>query len=342
MSEINSQVYNKLLMDHSFVRYAQGETDHRERWDEWVRLHPEFEQEVKEAMAVAKSLRFVQQESNAFLLNRKWERLKQAMEKVDHEKLARHLKVWRYAASILVLISVGFVTMYLMERNEVDKYSALASLPIRVQTSTGAPSKVILPDGTEVWVNSSSKLSYPSVFSQDCREVHLEGEAFFHVTKNSTPFVVHAPRCDVKVYGTMFNVDAYPDEKRSIVALKEGSVSITGDEIEEQFLKPGMVAEIEKGMEVQIHESNHLQQYDDWKDGEVSFKGYPLKDITNRLGRKFGVEFVYNDPEISNYTYDLSISTESLNDILELLEFTAPITFDHDDMDSKKINISKK
>ncbi|QZT38521.1 FecR domain-containing protein [Halosquirtibacter xylanolyticus] len=342
MSEINSKIYNKLLMDHSFVCYAQGDLEHRQRWDEWIHKHPEYANEVEEAKCVAVSLRFVQTKSNAFSLQQKWEKLKQSIDNVSHQRLLRHLKLWRYAASILVLISLGFVSMYFKQRSEVNEYLTLSSLPIEVQTSTGAPSKVVLPDGTEVWINSSSKLRYPSVFSEKCREVHLEGEAFFHVTKNVTPFVVHAPRCDVKVYGTKFNVDAYPEEDKSVVALKEGSVSISGEEMKEYFLKPGMVAEIKDDQKVDINKVEHLQQYDDWKDGEISFKGRSLIDITDRLGRKFGVEFQYLNPEIGNYTYDLSVTTESLKEILELLEFTAPIKFEHDSVEDRKIIVRKK
>jgi ferric-dicitrate binding protein FerR (iron transport regulator) len=329
-------------MDSSFVAYAQGETKNSVYWNGWIASHKEEKEQIDEALLVARTMQFRSQKSSSFLLNQKWDTLKHKLQDMDQLKLKRYLKVWKYAASILILISLGLGSLFLVQTKRLNDFNQMASNEMVIKTSTGAPSHLLLPDGTEVWINSSSTLKYPSVFSENQRDVQLEGEAFFHVTKNHVPFVVHAPKCNVKVYGTQFNVDAYSDQERSIVALKEGSISISGENIKEHFLKPGMIAEIDNSSNVQINKVTKVDDYADWMDGKQSFKGRPLKEITDRLGRKFGVRFVYKDPKAAQYTYNLSFSTESLKEILELLEFTAPLHFERETDDHNQINVISK
>lgn len=342
MPEKNRNIYSRLLMDSSFVAYAQGETKNSVYWNGWIASHKEEKEQIDEALLVARTMQFRSQKSSSFLLNQKWDTLKHKLQDMDQLKLKRYLKVWKYAASILILISLGLGSLFLVQTKRLNDFNQMASNEMEIKTSTGAPSHLLLPDGTEVWINSSSTLKYPSVFSEIQRDVQLEGEAFFHVTKNHVPFVVHAPKCNVKVYGTRFNVDAYSDQERSIVALKEGSISISGENIKEHFLKPGMIAEIDNSSNVQINKVTKVDDYADWMDGKQSFKGRPLKEITDRLGRKFGVRFVYKDPKAAQYTYNLSFSTESLKEILELLEFTAPLHFERETDDHNQINVISK
>lgn len=342
MPEKNRNIYSLLLMDSSFVAYAQGETKNSVYWNGWIASHKEEKEQIDEALLVARTMQFRSQKSSSFLLNQKWDTLKHKLQDMDQLKLKRYLKVWKYAASILILISLGLGSLFLVQTKRLNDFNQMASNEMVIKTSTGAPSHLLLPDGTEVWINSSSTLKYPSVFSENQRDVQLEGEAFFHVTKNHVPFVVHAPKCNVKVYGTQFNVDAYYDQERSIVALKEGSISISGENIKEHFLKPGMIAEIDNSSNVQINKVTKVDDYADWMDGKQSFKGRPLKEITDRLGRKFGVHFVYMDPKAAQYTYNLSFSTESLKEILELLEFTAPLHFERETDDHNQINVISK
>lgn len=342
MPEKNRNIYSRLLMDSSFVAYAQGETKNSVYWNGWIASHKEEKEQIDEALLVARTMQFRSQKSSSFLLNQKWDTLKHKLQDMDQLKLKRYLKVWKYAASILILISLGLGSLFLVQTKRLNDFNQMASNEMVIKTSTGAPSHLLLPDGTEVWINSSSTLKYPSVFSENQRDVQLEGEAFFHVTKNHVPFVVHAPKCNVKVYGTRFNVDAYSDQERSIVALKEGSISISGENIKEHFLKPGMIAEIDNSSNVQINKVTKVDDYADWMDGKQSFKGRPLKEITDRLGRKFGVRFVYKDPKAAQYTYNLSFSTESLKEILELLEFTAPLHFERETDDHNQINVISK
>ncbi|QZE14767.1 FecR domain-containing protein [Halosquirtibacter laminarini] len=329
-------------MDRRFVSYVKGDGPYQDYWNQWKKESDDPDKDFQDALDVVKVLQFKKEKTNPFVLNAKWQTLKQSIEKIDHKKIHRQLKWMKYASVALLLISVSSILLNFVLDYRYDQISSIATQQVALTTSTGAPSKVILSDGTEVWINSSSKLTYPSVFAGDVREVQLEGEAFFHVTKNKVPFIVHAPRCEVKVYGTRFNVDAYPGQDNSIVALKEGSVSVLDGKNKEHFLKPGMVAEISNTKEILVKEKVEFHRYDDWKSGILTFKNRSLKEISDRLGRKFGVHFHFVDPSIASYKYDLSVSTESLKEIFKLLEYTAPISFEVDPMHEKQINIRVK
>ncbi|HBX18828.1 MAG TPA: iron dicitrate transport regulator FecR, partial [Porphyromonadaceae bacterium] len=102
----------------------------------------------------------------------------------------------------------------------------------------GKRSKIVLPDGTQVWLNSGSSLEFPSDFSGKTRDVYLSGEIYIEVAHDTQKlFRVHASGFDVKVYGTQFNVTAYPNSQPSVV-LVQGSVSLQSENKPEIFLSP--------------------------------------------------------------------------------------------------------
>lgn len=110
-----------------------------------------------------------------------------------------------------------------------------------VSTKNGSKSKIELPDGTQVWLNSGSQLIYNDAYGKELREIHLSGEAFFDVAKDAEhPFIIHANELDIKVLGTAFNVRAYPEDKRTEAALIRGliEVSFKGRPSDRLYLKP--------------------------------------------------------------------------------------------------------
>ena len=127
--------------------------------------------------------------------------------------------------TILVLLILGTAPIYL-SRQKSD-----AKLPVQerissIVTKNGNRTKVVLPDGSQVWLNAGSKLDYDhSTFNKELREVSLSGEAYFDVTKNhEKSFIIHTKNMDIKVLGTVFNVRTYSDEKISEASLINGSI----------------------------------------------------------------------------------------------------------------------
>lgn len=187
--------------------------------------------------------------------------------------------------------------------------------------------KIVLTDGTEVWLNSASNLRFPLSFPGNTREVYLQGEAFFKVAKNQKqPFIVHTDQTEVKVLGTSFNVDSY-DPEHAVTSLVEGAVlAREGKEKgRETTLKPGLQAVFSnaEGFKVQPFKSANVLS---WMQGVYYFHDTPLRDISEVLHRWFEVKVVFDNPELADLpvTGDLE-KTRPLQLFLSSLQATAGI-----------------
>ncbi|WP_165434876.1 FecR family protein [Pseudobacter ginsenosidimutans] len=197
-------------------------------------------------------------------------------------------------------------------------------------TTVSVPAKldyrIVLADGSEVWLNSSSSLRFPLRFTDSLREVFVEGEAFFRISKNaSQPFVVHSKAADIRVLGTAFNVHAYHAGKATI-SLVEGSVKtrIPGAE-KETMLKPGLEAVIDTatGSSVRSFKSANTLS---WMKGIYYFHDIPLYEIGEVLERWFGLTLVYSDASLRNLPVTGAIEKDQpLADFLSSLQTTAGI-----------------
>lgn len=131
-------------------------------------------------------------------------------------------------------------TLFYTNSNNAQKELAEIHTTNQVNTKNGSKTNLVLPDGTKVWLNSSSQLTYDKNYGNKLREVSLSGEAYFDVVKNADkPFVIHTTKMDIKVLGTAFNVKSYPGEKTTETSLIRGSIEVTvKDRQEKIMLKP--------------------------------------------------------------------------------------------------------
>jgi len=135
-------------------------------------------------------------------------------------KKSRTLRIWTAAASVALI--VGLTAYFLFQPEPIDHLNKKV-----VATKKGTKTNIVLPDGTKVWINADTKLTYDLAFGKQSREVQLVGEAFFDVKKDSTrPFIVHTSTYDIRVLGTAFNVRAYPGETNSQTTLLRGRVEV--------------------------------------------------------------------------------------------------------------------
>jgi len=160
-------------------------------------------------------------------------------------------------------------------------------------TSNGEMYQVRLPDGSKVWLNAGSSLSYaPKLVNAGIRRVKLTGEAYFEVAKDkSTPFIVQTRTQEVEVFGTSFNVNAYLDEPVTSTTLVEGSIKIKTPK-NERFVKPGEHA-VNSGGDIQILRAD-LENIIDWKDGDFYFNHVDFKVAMRKIARWYDVEVVYD------------------------------------------------
>ena len=191
----------------------------------------------------------------------------------------------------------------------------------------GQQSKVQLPDGSEVWLNSGSSLTYSNFFGNRIRRVQLSGEAFFEVTTNqNVPFRVECGKLAVQVLGTSFNVSAYESSGKIDVVLEKGTVELTENKGRsgKYQLKPGEMASFDPGSgNVTITEVN-TSRFTSWKEGILNLYDLTLEEVVKRLENRYNQEFEVEEA-IRVLRYTFTIKNESLPDILKLMEQITPV-----------------
>jgi ferric-dicitrate binding protein FerR (iron transport regulator) len=194
-----------------------------------------------------------------------------------------------------VKLNTSESTTSLTSHNDKEQEWSVLEVPAKLDY------KIVLTDGTEVWLNSASNLRFPMSFPGNTREVYLHGEAFFKVAKNQKqPFVVHTGQTEIKVLGTSFNVDAY-DTVHTVTSLVEGAV-LTREGKERgrtTTLKPGLQAVYSdaEGFKIQPFKAANVLS---WMQGVYYFHDTPLQDIAEVLHRWFEVKVVFDNPELAD------------------------------------------
>jgi transmembrane sensor len=213
------------------------------------------------------------------------------------------------------------------------------SQTLTASTPRGGTYQITLPDGTAVWLNADSKITFPSKFTGAKRQISLEGEAYFQVAKNKAkPFIVESggtngmPAQQIEVLGTHFNVNAYPDEGSTKTTLLEGSVNVNGT-----ILRPNQQASLQgEAITVkQIDPSETLA----WKNGDFILNNDDFRTVMRKLSRWYNVEVIY----ATDAPYDLELYGEvsrskNISAVLSVIEATGKVHFR---IEGKKIYVSK-
>ncbi len=200
-----------------------------------------------------------------------------------------------------------------------------------LQIGKGEEYQLVLSDGTRVWLNSETRLKFPVQFSKNRREVILEGEAFFEVTKNpNAPFVVKTGPMDIEVLGTSFNVSAYKDEASIQTTLVEGKVKVSSNygQTLEQILKPNEQAVFSKSNnQFEIIEVN-AALYSCWREGVFVFDEENLDDILRKLSRWYDINVFFQSEEVRSYQFSGKLPRfKNCNELLDMIEKTTDVEF---------------
>lgn len=188
-----------------------------------------------------------------------------------------------------------------------------------LETPKGGQYKLVLADGTKVWLNASSSIRFPVAFNGDTRDVAITGEAYFEVAKDKTkPFTVTAKDAAVKVLGTHFNIMAYDDEKSMITTLVEGSVSVSKGPLQ-SMLKPGRQIKV-KDEGVLRSGIADMEEVLAWKNGWFQFNSWDIQRIMRQIARWYDVEVVYEGKiPTGHYTGAVSRSND-INEALHVMQ----------------------
>ena len=237
--------------------------------------------------------------------------------------------VQRVAALLLLPVLLGGIWLY-VEKVQLQNSLAGGVIHQEIITQPGTKTHLFLPDSTEVWLNSASKLRFPSIFTGDKREIELDGEAYFKVFHNKEkPFVVKTVYLDVEALGTSFNLSAYAGDFKISTTLEEGKVRITNEKLPNKayVLMPG--SQLNFYPEKQDYKSEEVIVNDviAWKDGVLIFNETPFSEVAAKLGRWFNADIKITDPSIVNYRFTGTFTSESLDQVLHLLTLSAPIDY---------------
>lgn len=242
---------------------------------------------------------------------------------------------FRAAAVLIPFIVLAGLFVQLDKR--VDLFGGSGYEEIYV--AKGERLQMMFQDGTRAYINSDSRLKYPKKFAFSSREVYLEGEAYFVVSKNSRrPFIVNLNGPAVHVLGTSFDVQAYPENEDITVCLDEGHVNLTLLSDKKYPLQPGEKLVYNKESEhctIIRNTDAHLSSL--WKKNVIAFKDTPLSEVIKVLNRWYDVDFKIEDKAAWNVFFTLTSENTLLEKVLRDLEKISPLYFEYKEVEKTVI-----
>lgn len=275
------------------------------------------------------------------------------------EKRRRFPQWLAIAASVFLLSIIGGSITYSI----ISKHRKLFPSPqaFKISTPYGTRSELTLADGSTVWLNAGSMLTYDENFNIQRREVNLIGEAYFQVKENKNiPFIVSSGDLTIKAVGTSFNVKAYPDDEILTATLIEGKIIVMGKSADEgkfeYILKPNQHIifrktlvnasegrQIEKDTEENRLEKKNIQQelkntvleddvntviYTSWKDKRWVIEQEPFPTLAVMLERRYNVRILFNHDDLKDFSFSGIIENETLEQVFHILQLSAPLKYE--------------
>jgi len=227
------------------------------------------------------------------------------------------------AAAIVAIVGAGMLWLMLPQHQQTV-------IPmVAMHTSIGEVKEIVLPDSSHVWLNAASTLRYPQQFSGDKREVSLEGEAFFDISKDEQrQFVVHAGNTSTAVLGTAFNIAAYEPDADIIVSVMRGKVQVADAALTSGILTPGHQIHYKPATKEMLHETIAITETAPWVEGKLVFDEMPMAQITAALARWYHVTFEYDNEQLKYCRYTATFNKAmSLPELLNLFSQINNITY---------------
>lgn len=212
-----------------------------------------------------------------------------------------------------------------------------------ISTRAGSHSKIVLPDGSIVWLNAGSKIEYDRNFDHEIREVSLNGEAYFDVVKDSSrPFIVHTHKLNIRVLGTAFNVKSYLEDNLTETSLIHGSIEVTmnnktGEKIvmkpsqkltisgEATTLSPVKTETVNKKPKVVLDKINYLPGDKEvvetsWMNNRFVFRDKKFYELAHELERRYGIPVQFYEPGIQELSFSGNFKNETVEQVLQALQ----------------------
>ncbi|MDN5203834.1 FecR domain-containing protein [Fulvivirgaceae bacterium BMA10] len=230
---------------------------------------------------------------------------------------------WFYRIAAIIVVGIG-LTYFLIIPSQPDNDNMLT------RNSGNEKTSITLHDGTVVWLNVNSTLTYPKDFDANKREVYLTGEAFFEVSPDANkPFVIYSGETEVEVLGTSFNVKGRQNTKNIEVAVITGKVSFSKkDKSQGTILEPGFKATFNVADDTFKKEQNSDANLLAWKENKLTFENMHVGNVISDLEDYFSIEIVPANDNIINCTYTGTYQDPELEDLLEVLCASLGLTYE--------------
>lgn len=310
MTNREFKAIEEVIADELFQAwYFKTDDLHGRQWTEWLKENPQYGNLVTESIAIMDDLVMQEKEISSEQSEEAFLRLQKSI--IGKRNVGSYSKMkgwWLPAAAAIILLLVG-LTFW----SATNKKKALESAYGRVMNYS-------LPDGSEVTLNSNSKVLINKEWKNTDREIWLQGEAFFKVQKlpSKNKFVVHTQNMDIIVTGTQFNVISREEE--TSILLTEGSVTILTKDGKKVNMKPGEFVKIEnnKPAKKTIDQESVLA----WKQLKISFENTPMNQVAKIISTHYGVKVQLSDEAIGQKKISGIMPNDSMDILINALEAT--------------------
>ena len=315
------------------VNYLQGECNDEEaaRVEAWCEEGPENRKTLEQlyyTLFVGERIAVMNTVDTEASLDQFKSAIREKEKKAKRKSIS--IRWGRYAtvaaACLTGLVFAGGIAWGLLS-NKLSDYEVITAAGQRAQT--------VLPDGSKVWLNASSKIVYHNSLWSSDRQIDLSGEAYFEVSHDKhAPFIVNSKQIKTCVLGTKFNVRARQDENRVVTTLLQGLVRVDSPRTEENgyLLKPGQTLNVNTDTyQAELIEYNQPTDVLLWINGKLEFKQQSLLEITNIMEKLYDIKFIYKDEALKSERFTGEFSTDSTADeILNVLMHTNHFSYKKD------------
>ncbi len=280
----------------------------------------------------------------------------------------KHGGWWKYAAAVACFVFLAGASIYYLHRqnNFIENNAGKAN---EIVSKSGARTKLMLSDGSQVWLNSGSKLKYTGDYNKYLREVDLEGEAYFDVAKDADrPFIVHTSSLNIKAVGTAFVVKSYPQDESVETTLLRGIIEISRKDYPNDpkvILKPNEKLVFSKQREKELHhntssgpgsyeaasvgkisiaavskaipDSNKVET--SWVYNRLVFDGDSFQELAEKMERWYNVKITFSNKELLRYRFKGAFANETVKEALNALQLTAEFSYQ---INNNEISLFKK
>lgn len=248
-----------------------------------------------------------------------WEKVSEKTQTkiVSIKQPRKKLSLGLIAAVFVGIIGIGTILNYWLNKEDITLYA-----------TTNQVEDFTLPDGTKVWLNKNSQLSFTETFNQKERNVKLNGQGYFEVTSNKDkPFIITSKISKVEVLGTAFSIKAFDEDKTALLSVSEGKVAFSSDKDKQVFVAG------EKGI---LYENKEISKYKidpndfAWQKGILTYQNVSLKQVFFDLEENYEIAIATSNSNILQCTFTGDLSTKNLDQNIEVLSLTIGLDFSKD------------